>query len=296
MSEPTFLVISPHLDDAALSCGGAIAGLASTGQRVVVATVFTADAPARQPLSWLAQRNHRAWGIDENPFAARCIEDMKAISTLGAEPQHLGLLDIIYRVGAGGAALYQKTVVNVPVHDADMALHFPVLQTKFRSLADQFAGRPLYVLSPLALGGHVDHLFVRRAAESVWGQEQILYYEDFPYAGRSGVLQSWLETEGAEKSWHSAQVSLTEKQIANRVASVACYTSQLRGLFPSEMERWLEIIRTRLPFLAAVNLPVNLEASTRRMDAYLREYIQRVGGERYWLRGENVSVPFFEKG
>jgi len=72
------------------------------------------------------------------------------------------------------------------------------------------------------------------------GPEQILYYEDFPYAGRSGVLQTWLETEGAEKSWHAEQITLTEKQIAKRMASVACYTSQLRAL-PSETERWLEI-------------------------------------------------------
>lgn len=290
MSEPVFLVISPHLDDASLSCGGTMSRLTSAGKRVVVATVFTADAPARQPLSWLAQRNHQAWGIAENPFAVRCIEDMKAMSTLGAEPLHLGLLDIIYRVGPGGTALYQKTVVGVPMHDADMQLHFPVLQAKFRSLAAQFADGPLVVLSPLALGGHVDHLLVRHAVESIWGSEQILYYEDFPYAGRSGVLQTWLKTEG--KSWHPTQVPLTEKQIADRVASVACYTSQLRGLFPSESERWLEIIRTRLPFLAALSFPVNLAASTRRMEVYLRGYIQRVGGERYWSKSESLAVRF----
>jgi len=286
MNKPVFLFISPHLDDAALSCGGGISGMVGAGQRVVVATVFTADAPMRQPLSWLAQRNHRAWDLPEQPFAARCIEDLKAIRKLGAEPLHLGFLDVIYRVGPGGVPLYQKTVVGIPVHDYDWKLHLPGLQAKFRSLAEQFSGNPLYVLSPLALGGHVDHILVRRAVESVWPQEQILYYEDFPYAGRSGVMQNWLETEGAEESWHPVEVALNEKQIATRVASVACYTSQLRGLFPSALERILEIARTRLPFLAAVKFPVNLEASTRLMEAYLRRYIDLVDGERYWLRGQ----------
>ncbi len=296
MTKPVFLFISPHLDDAALSCGGGISGMVSAGQRVVVATVFTADAPARQPLSWLARRNHRAWELPEQPFAVRCIEDLKAIRKLGAEPMHLGFLDVIYRVGAGGVPLYQKTVIGVPVHDADLELHLPILQAKFRNLAAQFAEQPLYVLSPLALGGHVDHVLVRHAVESIWAQEQILYYEDFPYAGRSGVMQTWLVAEGADKSWRPVEVVLTEKQIADRVAVVACYTSQLRGLFPSEWERLLEIARTRLPFLANLRFPVNLEASTRRMEAYLRNYIGRVGGERYWLRGHTdvMSVPFFE--
>ena len=294
MNKPIFLFISPHLDDAALSCGGGIRGMVNAGQRVVVATVFTADAPTRQPLSWLAQRNHRAWGIVERPFAVRCIEDLKAIRKLGAEPLHLGFLDIIYRVSAGGAPLYQKTVIGVPVHDSDWALHMPMLQAKFRSLAEQFADRPLYVLSPLALGGHADHVLVRRAVESVWAAEQILYYEDFPYAGRSGVMQTWLASEGADTSWRPVEVMLTEKLIADRVAAVAYYTSQLRGLFPSELERLLEIVRTRLPFLASLNFPVNLEASIHRMEVYLRRYIQHVGGERYWLRGQGESVPFFD--
>lgn len=292
MTKPVFLFISPHLDDAALSCGGGISGMVNAGQHVVVATVFTADAPMRQPLSWLAQRNHRAWDIAERPFETRCIEDLKAIRKLGAEPMHLGFLDVIYRVAPGGVPLYQKTVVGIPVHDYDWKLHLPGLQAKFRSLAEQFAGNPLYVLSPLALGGHVDHILVRRAVEAVWPQEQILYYEDFPYAGRSGVMQTWLGAEGADKSWRPVEVALTEKQIADRVAAVACYTSQLRGLFPSEFERLLEIARTRLPFLTAVNFPINLKASTWRMEAYLRGYIQRVGGERYWLRGEEQPVAF----
>jgi hypothetical protein len=109
------------------------------------------------------------------------------------------------------------------------------------------------------------------------------------------VMQKWLATEGTDKSWRPVEIALTEKQIADRVAAVACYTSQLRGLFPSKLERWLEIIRTRLPFLAAVNIPVNLEASTRRMEAFLRGYIDHVGGERYWLRenAESEAVPFF---
>jgi LmbE family N-acetylglucosaminyl deacetylase len=296
MTKPVFLFISPHLDDVALSCGGGICGMVNAGQRVVVATVFTLDAPDGWPISWLARRNQRAWDIPKEPFAVRCEEDLKALRKLGAEALHLGFLDVIYRVGTDGMPLYQKTVVGIPVHDFDWKMYLPGLQAKFRSLAEQFVGSPLYVLSPLALGGHVDHILVRHAIESVWAQKQILYYEDFPYAGRSGVMQTWLAAEGADKSWQPVEVLLTEKQIADRVASVACYTSQLRGLFPSALERILEIARARSSFLANLRLPLNLKASTQRMEAYLRTYINRVGCERYWLRRqpESEAVPFFD--
>ena len=38
---PTALALSPHLDDAAFSCGGLLASLAQAGWRVVMATLFT---------------------------------------------------------------------------------------------------------------------------------------------------------------------------------------------------------------------------------------------------------------
>ena len=57
------IYLSPHLDDAALSCGGGIAAQRAAGERVLVVTFCTgAPAPDMQ-FSDLAQEFHRKWGL-----------------------------------------------------------------------------------------------------------------------------------------------------------------------------------------------------------------------------------------
>ena len=60
------IFISPHLDDAVLSCGGGIARLTCSGERVTVVTIFTGDQSPGEPLSTLAVRSHASW-------AAQCV-------------------------------------------------------------------------------------------------------------------------------------------------------------------------------------------------------------------------------
>ncbi|KAB2956573.1 MAG: PIG-L family deacetylase, partial [Thermoanaerobaculia bacterium] len=54
------LVLSPHLDDAVLSCGGRIADEVARGRDVLVVTVFTADEPAEPPSRLAADLRRRA--------------------------------------------------------------------------------------------------------------------------------------------------------------------------------------------------------------------------------------------
>src|ERR671924_35132 len=53
--------LSPHLDDAALSCGGAIARHSSAGARVLVVTICTALPSPEGPFSSFAEEQHRQW-------------------------------------------------------------------------------------------------------------------------------------------------------------------------------------------------------------------------------------------
>jgi len=100
------IFVSPHLDDAVLSCGGGIARLAHSGELVTVVTLCTADQPVGAPLSPLARRNHRSWAAGDQPFAARREEDLCALLSLGAVAEHVGLLDAIYRRSPAGRPLY----------------------------------------------------------------------------------------------------------------------------------------------------------------------------------------------
>ncbi len=94
------VAISPHLDDAVLSCGALLAGQ----HRVTVATVFTAAAP--RPWSLPARKQLRALGgVDaEDFFAQRRAEDAEVLAGLGAAAVHLGFRDALFRRGRRGPA------------------------------------------------------------------------------------------------------------------------------------------------------------------------------------------------
>src|SRR4051794_20848991 len=92
------IYLSPHLDDAALSCGGAIARHANDGARVLVVTLCTAAPPPEGPFSTLAQAEHRGWGLaPAEVISTRLREDDLALARLDADPYRAGLLDAIYR-------------------------------------------------------------------------------------------------------------------------------------------------------------------------------------------------------
>src|SRR5437773_7157487 len=91
------IYLSPHLDDAALSCGGAIARHANAGARVLVVTLCTAAPPAG-PFSDFANAVHQSWGLaPAEVIGARLREDDLALARLDADTYRAGLLDAIYR-------------------------------------------------------------------------------------------------------------------------------------------------------------------------------------------------------
>src|SRR4249919_2584335 len=93
------IYLSPHLDDAALSCGGAIARHANAGARVLVVTLCTAAPPPAGPFSRFAQDHYLMWGLaPELAMAEREREDDLALERLDADTYRAGLLDAIYRM------------------------------------------------------------------------------------------------------------------------------------------------------------------------------------------------------
>ena len=79
MPAPLALALSPHLDDAAFSCGGLLAGLSAAGWRVVVATVFTASVPEPKGFALACQTDK---GLDPSVdyMALRRTEDAAALA------------------------------------------------------------------------------------------------------------------------------------------------------------------------------------------------------------------------
>jgi len=57
-----WVFLSPHLDDAVLSCGGFIFELIQKGERVEICTICAGDPPPGE-LSPLAEMLHQRWGV-----------------------------------------------------------------------------------------------------------------------------------------------------------------------------------------------------------------------------------------
>ena len=238
------IYLSPHFDDAVLSCGGQIFLRTRAAQTVLVVTVMGAPPPA-EPASPFARELHAAWDAAGHPAAERRREEAAACARLGADHTACDFTDAVYRAAPAERALYpSRASITGPLHPADEALS--------ASLADRFRALPPadFVAGPLGAGRHVDHRLVRRAAEEAFGG-RLVCYEDFPYAKR------WLAMVGLarpRRRWRAEVVALPPEAIAARCEAIEAYASQ-RGM----------LFRDRADI-------------DRRVGAYVR----RRGGERLW--------------
>lgn len=233
---PVDLYVSPHLDDAALSCGGRIAASSREAREVVVVSVFTAPAPDHVPSTHpLVRGYHELTGADRDPLL-RQREDREALAMLGARPVHLEYLDCIYRTGADGLPLVAKEPDIFRFGDpAEQELLRPVGESLRALVVELRAAR---VVLPLALGGHRDHVFVRQAGD-IAGRRlvdavDVLYFEDVPY-----VVAEPEELPKATVGMGPEVFPLTSGELDARLDAIRRYRSQLPilwhegdGLFP----------------------------------------------------------------
>jgi LmbE family N-acetylglucosaminyl deacetylase len=214
-----WIYLSPHCDDAVLSCGGLIFEQARQGVQVEIWTVLAGDPPAG-PLSEFARQNHALWGVDsgEETVAMRKREDEEAIRLVGADLVQFDIPDCIYRRSSRGEYLYTETVITAP-HPADRGLPMRIAG----ALASELRPADMLVC-PLALGGHVDHTLVRQAAESL--QRPLLSYADVPY-----ILNNPETLGPAVTALESQLYPVSETGMEAWLAGVTAYRSQVASLF-----------------------------------------------------------------
>lgn len=171
---PSLLVISPHLDDAAFSCGGAMALLAGRGWTVWMATVFTRSVHPATGFA-LACQLDKGLGAEIDYMALRRAEDEEAARCLGvAEVRWLDLPEAPHRGYDSAPALFG------PPRPDDAA--WREIVAPLHRLIQQ--ARPSLMLLPQGLGGHVDHCQVIRAGLACAGDLPLAFYRDTPYAIR----------------------------------------------------------------------------------------------------------------
>ena len=217
------LYLSPHLDDAALSCAGRMVGQVAAGERVRVVNVF-AGIPDYSRLSAYAERQHGKWGWPTDPVGSRRAEDERVLRGLGAEVKHWEYTDCIYRQVDGAFVYTDHDEVFGSVNPAETAL-ITRLAWRFSQLRQALPDAHFY--APLALGGHVDHRIVRAGAMAIQRLgADVRFYEDFPYATQPDALQA-VQTE-LRGQWTS---ELTPIDVEAKIRVIAGYASQLLAVF-----------------------------------------------------------------
>jgi LmbE family N-acetylglucosaminyl deacetylase len=194
----THVFVSPHPDDAALSCGGLIARLHERGEAIAIVTLFSGagsghrlTAYQRLALGFGSQEKWRPGDYapeseaadsvptPEQVMGVRRAEDESFARLAGASVVFVNLPDAVFRDYQGDAEL-----MGAPRQDD------PPPTVELRAALDALAPATLYL--PLSVGGPVDHRAARRAgmallAEPGWPyRDRTLFYEDFPYSHTTG--------------------------------------------------------------------------------------------------------------
>jgi LmbE family N-acetylglucosaminyl deacetylase len=233
------LVLSPHLDDAVLSCGALLGELAPRSE-ITVLTLFTeaTDGPhGRAARSFLRQcaRPDAAHPDAAALFRARRAEDRAVVESLGARPEHLGLTDALFRrrevpaVLARAGRLVPELLHRYPTYRFDVA-RGRVSRGDRGLCAELAAGIAAraddtdLLLCPLGVGRHVDHLVTRDLGLAWPGP--VVWFSDFPYALDHAPDPGFLRREGL-RPW-SFDDGLDAKE-----ALVRGYATQVDALFPS---------------------------------------------------------------
>lgn len=225
-----FLFVSPHFDDAVLSCGGLIHKLSASETLTYVLTIFS-GLPDPTTLSDAAKEFHNDIQLGDNAIEIRRAEDLNASDFLGYHPIHFDFLESQYRQNPNGGHIYKKLddIFTGKLEDEQKCIEQLILKMKdFLSLHSFDA---IYI--PTGVGNHIDHLIARFVIEEISKKEEslsekVIYYEDMPYACYLGQVFS---ENYFRKKIQTYLEPLSEFNFKAKMEAIALYESQINMLW-----------------------------------------------------------------
>lgn len=225
------IILSPHLDDAALSCGGLINFLNERQTSCLVISIYGGNPPTVRGKDGSLRTLQRKGYVSPR---LRRREDVAAMRAANADVVHLGFADGIYRRSPlSNQIIYRHARERWVAPRVDDLGHVEELFLVLRQLCLGL-GRILLV-SPMGIGQHVDHTIVARVALRLAEHGvSLLFYEDFPYVvnlsvgnGRPDGPLSALQRLAREPV---ARMALPVS-VAAKASLIGHYQSQIPALF-----------------------------------------------------------------
>jgi LmbE family N-acetylglucosaminyl deacetylase len=190
------VILSPHLDDAVLSCWHLLSGPGD----VKVVSVF-AGVPEGAAGWW-----DRMTGASDSGERVRTrrAEDLAALAAAGRSAVHLDLLDAQYRANGNDPSVLEALAPHLSADDA--------------------------VCVPAALGAHRDHQLVRDAGLALRDRgHEVSFYADLPHVvvdGPPGGLDLRADLKGLAPESHL----LAPAEFERKLGAVGCYATQIEAL------------------------------------------------------------------
>jgi len=205
------VVLSPHRDDAAFSLYFCLRGWAREGVQIRIINFFTRS----------AYGPHSGFGRD--PIAIsnlRKREDRRALKRIDSQikVEDLGFVDAPIRLNIEAVSV---CLINTAEHVEELS----------ECLAKTIgASGARCFMAPLALGNHVDHVAVRRAAIRAVRPPHLAFYEDLPYAAWTPESLIKEKVNEAERSTYVTLKPYLIRfgcSLASKARAVSTYSSQI---------------------------------------------------------------------
>lgn len=232
MASKKILVLSPHLDDAVLSCADYCLKKKQEKFEIFVVSIFTKFNQSNYLSSDAISYMHSSGANKPEQFEKnRKKEDQKAMNFLSFSYTYLNFVDAGFRTN-GNKPTYKtyKQLFSGQIAKTDLKLI-----TKIKSKIKNFNKNYEEVLIPYGIGNHADHIITRKTAELVFDEKKIKYYLDQPYALKI-------------KNWHlQPMLSIFKNQYTIRLTSnkkkktLKLYKSQINILFGPMQQKILFI-------------------------------------------------------
>jgi hypothetical protein len=243
-----WIYLSPHFDDVALSCGGLVWEQTQAGDDVQIWTIFGGK-PAQEIHSPIVEELHARWESGDRAVEIRQQEDIRSCRLLNASYRHFGFPDCIYRVDDNNNPLY-------PTEESLFGTIHP-FETKIVAMVADKLGRSIppqaQLVSPMAIGNHVDHQLARQIAAS--SGKIVWFYMDFPYVLKDKKPSSCF----LDEVWTNKTFPISEEGLQGWLKSVSAHRSQISTFWNDDQE----------------------------MESDFREYVQTNHGIVLWQSGQN---------